>query len=1036
MKKRMYLLHIFRSVKDSMGRFFAIFGIVLLGVGFMAGMLSSAPDMRISADAYFDEYNLYDIRVVGTLGITEDDIVTMKKTDGVRGVMPGYTADAIVDSDTGLTQVVRVSTLPFSLLFAENESYVNQIKLVSGRTPETAEEAVLIRNRTYLDSYKIGDRLTFSSDNEDLSETFSVNGFTVVGVAESPCHFSIDKQSTDVGSGTVGANFLVGTDSFSMDCYTEAYVTVEGSKELNSFEDAYDRKVADIAESITGISDLRCQVRQKEVRDQLKEAKRELTANKKELYTAKGKLSSAAGQIDMLEETVPQLEKALAQGRDQYEEGLELYDEKMEEAKSALDSAKAALTQVNMLIAVADKTILSAKEELEQMRQAGNEEQAAFLEEQLDNLLVYYDGLLERLDEANRQYEEGLALYKAAKKEADSQLSDAEAMIVSYEQQVKETKDQLATAKKEYAAGLAAYEEQEKTALPLFEEAEEKIADMELMLEKVGMPEWYVLTRQDDMGFAGFSDNTDRIEAIGRVFPVFFFLVAALVSLTTMARMIDEERTQIGTMKALGYSRKAIMGKYILYAETATLGGSVVGILIGIYLLPRVIWNTYGMMYMLPEAQTPFHAGYCLTAMGVAALCTLLVTWGTCRATLREVPARLMLPKPPKAGKKIFLEHIGFLWRRLPFVQKVTARNLLRYKKRFFMTVCGIAGCTALLLTGFGLKDSISDILDKQFKELHTYDAMVALKDNDNLSELKSYLDENNLPYLLNYQATVTVQAGDKKQEENLYVTENAEKMPAFVVLRDRKTQTAVSLDDSGVVLTEKLAANLGVSAGDRVTLLLDGKEIQQSVIGIAENYVNGYVYMTKTAYETAYGNLRKYNLIDVLLPDEQKSAITTALLQNDSVALVTSVDDIMKSFSTMLDKVNVIVWVLILAAAMLAFVVLYNLTNINITERRREIATLKVLGFYNKETYTYIFRETAILTLVGTAVGLVAGIFLWMFVVKTAEVDMVMFGREIYPWSYGISAVLTAVFSAIIFLIMTPKLRNIDMVESLKSGE
>lgn len=1033
----MYLLHVLRSVKESLGRFFAIFGIVLLGVGFMAGMLSCAPDMRLSADIYFDETNLYDIRVVGTLGITQEDIITMKKTDGIRGVMPSYTADAIVDSDTGVTQVVRVTTLPFSLLFADNESYVNQIKLVSGRTPEAADEAVLIRNRTYLDAYKIGDRLTFSPDNEDFSETFSVDGFTIVGVAESPCYFSIDKQNTDVGSGSVGANLLVDEESFSMDCYTEAYVTVEGAKELNAFGETYDQQVNEIVDALTGISDLRCQVRKKEVTDQLKEAKRELTANKKELYAAKSKLSSASSQIDMMEDTIPELEAALAEGKEQYAAGIELYNEQMAEAEATLETAKTALTQVKMLIAVADEAIASAQEELDKMREEGNEEAAALLQTQLDSLLEYYDGLLARFDEVNKQYEDGLALYKSAKKEADAQLSEAEAMIVSYDEQLKDAKEQLTQAKKDYSEGLATYEEQEAQALPQFEEAEKKIADMEIMLKKTGMPEWYVLTRDDDVGFVGFSDNTDRIEAIARVFPVFFFLVAALVSLTTMTRMIEEERTQIGTMKALGYSRKAIMGKYILYSEVATLGGSIAGILIGIHLLPRVIWNTYGMMYMLPEAHTPFHATYCLTAMGIAAACTLVVTWSACHATLAEVPARLMLPKPPKAGKKIILERICFLWKHLPFIQKVTARNLFRYKKRFFMTVCGIAGCTALLLTGFGLRDSISDILDKQYEQLHSYDAIVALKDNDGMAELQTYMDENGIDYTLNRQVMVTIRAGENELEENLYITQDAQKMSSFIVLRDRKTGNSVALDDSGVVLTEKMASSLGVNPGDNITLVLDGTEAEQTVLGITENYVYGYIYITQTCYEAVFGELSLYNLITVKLPaDVKQNTVATALLQNESVAQITFVDDLMDSFSSMLDKVNTIVWVLIVAAAMLAFVVLYNLTNINITERRREIATLKVLGFHDSETYAYIFRETMILTLIGTVVGLGAGIFLWMFVVKTAEVDMVMFGREIYWWSYVISALFTALFSAVVFLVMTPKLRKIDMVESLKSGE
>ena len=1037
MREKNYRKHIIRSVKGSIGRFLAIFGIVLLGVGFMSGMLSAAPDMRLSTDIALDDANFYDIRVIGTLGITEEDVAAMRKTEDVLGVMPCYTSDAIIAGDSGLTKVARISTLPFSLLLEDNESYINQLKLVSGRMPEAVGEAVLVKRPMELAAYKVGDKVRFTEDNDDLSETFSVDGFTVVGIVESPCYFSIDKESSEAGAGTVEANLFVGEENFCLTSYTDAYITVTGAKSLNAFEDEYEELVSRVAQSIESISQNRCEIRKAEAEDELKDARRELTQRKKELYEAEGQLTMAKNQITMMESAIPPLEEMLDEGKAQYEAGLALYEEEIGKAQSQLETAESAVNAATLMIELANGAIEDAEAEIERVLAEGDELRAQQLQNALDNLLVYYDGLLEEYDGLVAEYEAGLKLYNETKAEADRQLAEAEEMISSYETQLSDAKAQLAAAKTEYEAGKAELEEQKAAAEPELEAAEADIAKAQELLDSVGVPEWYVTTREDDAAFSGFADNADRIAAIAMVFPVFFFLVAALVALTTMTRMIEEERTQIGTLKAIGYSKTAIAMKYLLYSETATLAGCAAGIAIGINLLPRVIWNTYGMMYTLHEVYTPFYPLYCISAVAAALLCTMIATVSACGSALKEVPSKLMLPKAPKAGKKVFLERIKFLWKHMTFTQKVTARNILRYKKRFFMTLFGIAGCTALLLTGFGLRDSITDIIEKQFTEIHCYDAMAALKNGDGDAQLREYLDETAEDYMFNYQVTASVKTDAGSRDDYVFVTESREKFPEFITLRNRSTRESIPLDDEGVVVTEKMAKELGVSKGDSVTVEVNGVSAELSVTGVAENYVYGYVYMTETLYGEKFGELENYNMITIKVADgADEKSMFTELLQNDSIAQVTSVSNVRETFANMLDKVNVVVWVLIVAAAMLAFVVLYNLTNININERRHEIATLKVLGFRQRETSEYIFREMVIITLIGTVVGLAFGILLWSFVVKTAEVSMVMFGREISALSFIISAVMTVAFSAAVFLAMTPKLKNIDMVESLKSGE
>ncbi|MBR7092274.1 MAG: FtsX-like permease family protein [Clostridia bacterium] len=551
--------------------------------------------------------------------------------------------------------------------------------------------------------------------------------------------------------------------------------------------------------------------------------------------------------------------------------------------------------------------------------------------------------------------------------------------------------------------------------------------------------EWHVLDRRSDAPYVSFADNADKVEAIARVFPVFFFLVAALVALTTMTRMVEEERTRIGTLRALGYRTGAVLAQYLSYAGAATVSGSAVGCLIGFRVLPAVIWNAYAMMYRLPPIQLPFRWKYALIASGAAAASILLATLFACVGTLREPAARLMQPRAPKPGKRILLERITPFWSRLSFTFKVTLRNLFRYKKRFFMTVFGVAGCTALLLTGFGLKDSISGIVGKQFGEICRYDVAVALKSAQDPA-LNAYLQSDAFSRAaLVMQTGGALHHGTKTRRVSIIAAESAASLCDVFLFRDRLSGKEIAFTDDSVLLTEKLAEKLSARVGDRLDLENgSGLHAGLTVTGIVENYVYDYVYMTADTYVALFDEPVTWNRFMACCTGGRaaQQQVGAALLRTGNVSAVTFTAAMQDSFADVVKNMNYIVAVLILSAGLLALVVLYNLININLTERRKEIATLSVLGFSGRETGTYIFREIALLSVLGTMAGLFFGIFLHAYVVRTAEVDVVMFARTIEPLSYLFSALITFLFTALVCLMMYPKIKRVDMVESMKAGE
>lgn len=678
----------------------------------------------------------------------------------------------------------------------------------------------------------------------------------------------------------------------------------------------------------------------------------------------------------------------------------------------------------------------------------------------------------EELLSAGRQISDGKSQIAAARSQLDStksQITDGKAQILSAwallnekENTLNASKAQLASGEQELADGRSEYEQAAKEAEEQITDgqakitdgekqltdARQKIADAKAEIKKIENPKWYVQTREDALTeYQGYGDNADRMRSIGKVFPVLFFLVAALISLTTMTRMVEEQRVQIGTMKALGYGKAAIAGKYIGYALIATLGGSIFGVLAGEKILPFIIIYAYMILYKhLPAILVPYHMSYALQASVIAVACTLIATIASCYKELAAEPAELMRPAAPKQGKRILLERIGIIWKHLNFTWKSTVRNLIRYKKRFFMTIFGIGGCMALMVVGFGLKDCIYEIVSLQYEKVQFYDAATYMSDDiseENRQQLHDYLDQNaDIKETIEARMQKTdVKSASGKKTLYLMVPSDNEKIEDFLSFHSRTNKDEVySLKKDEVILTEKMASLLNVKVGDELTIEDEDRGDQTVTVGaICENYMSHYLYLSPEKYEELYGVPAEYNTIIYSAKDgkdDQIEKIGTKLLSMDGVLNVSYTSSIEGRLDDMLRSLNLVIVVLIVSAGMLAFVVLYNLNNINITERQRELATLKVLGFYDGEVASYVYRENILLTIIGSVVGMVLGNLLHRYIILTVEVEEAMFGRQIHWQSYLYSFLFTVAFSLFVNWVMFYKLKKIDMVESLKSVE
>lgn len=766
---------------------------------------------------------------------------------------------------------------------------------------------------------------------------------------------------------------------------------------------------------------------------QIDGAQAELTAKKSELAQTRAELESSLGQINEGFSQIKEQEETLSRTEAQLNEGQEELDKgkkELETKKAELSAAKAEIAANQATLDDGQSQLDSARAQLSSGRQQLEEKQA-----QLNAGQAEIQANTEKLTSSQTELD------------ANAQkLLDGEKEIRENEQKLKDAKKDLEDAKKKLSDGKKEYQDGKKEADDKIAEAQQKIEDAQKEVDDIETPEWIISDRNDLPEYSDFGDNAERLKNIGKVFPMIFFLVAALISLTTMTRMVEEQRTQIGTMKALGYGKTSIASKYLSYAFLATVGGSIAGVLFGEKVLPFIIIQAYGIMYwnIGDHMQLDYELQYALIASGAAVICTMGATLFSCAKTLAETPASLMRPPAPKEGKRILIERISFIWKHLSFSWKSSMRNLFRYKKRLFMTIFGIAGSMGLMLVGFGLYDSIMDIAILQYDQIQHYDAMV-INDEDATDsqekDLLKFLDGNSeIDHYTRVQLTKMTAPKEKGSVSiYVYVPENTENFKEDVTLRDRKSHEQYELTDDGAVICEKTASLIGVKAGDKITLEKDNRKYKVKITAVTENYMGHYVYMTPSCYEKTFGEKPKYSSTVYTMKEDAESDLETfgnAILKYPAALSISYTSSTAGQVERMLGSLGAVIWVLIISAGMLAFVVLYNLNNINITERQRELATLKVLGFYDGEVSQYVFRENILLSFIGILAGAVFGILLHRYVITTVEVDAVMFGRNIKPISFVYSGIITFGFSMFVNMVMHFKLKKINMVESLKSVE
>lgn len=1075
-----YLKDIFREIKISLGRFLSILCIVAIGVAFFAGIKASAPDMKNSADTYFDKYNVQDIQVYSTIGLTKKDVAAIKKIKGVKSVQPSFSMDTLSQIDS--TQMV-IKVISYGI-----DQKMNKMRVVEGRMPERENECLVeassATNKLY-GTFHIGDTIKLQSGTDEaLSKSLKHTKYKIVGTCYNPNYLSYEKGSSNIGSGTVNSFIYIQNTNVLKDYYTEVDVCVKGAKDLDCYSDEYFDVVDPVLKKIKKISNKQIDARIQSYQSELDEKKQEATDKFKDaenqFNAAQNKIDSGLSEIQSNELKLQNSKDQINQGWNEYYANLQLLDniptlqnaiaqieeseKKLPELLSQKEQVENGLQQINAegdlntkrtLIQNAIDFIDIALKKLENYPDSSDAETIRIKLNEKKELLqgqlslidqaiakkAELEAILPQIQSGIEQIQAGVAKKAELQSQlnqllnAKNELNNAYVSLINGQAQyedgvskIEDAKNELNKSIEQLTLSKAEFNIQKHDALRELSNAQLEIDKME--------GKWIVLDRNSHYSYRDYGACADRMDGIAKVFPVFFFLVAALVCMTTMTRMVDEQRNEMGTLKALGYSKLQIASKYIIYALIASILGSILGCSLGMYLFPTVIFNAWNTLYNIDQIKFLFQPGLILLASGSVTGITLLATLYSIYSELIEMPSQLMRPKAAKAGKKILLERISFIWKRLSFLQKVTARNIFRYKKRFFMTIIGIAGCSALLVAGFGINDSISDIVNQQYNVIYHYDATVSAKTSEITSQIKSLKGVKDV-YEEDHLA-VTTKIENKDISTTVHIISNDKKFKDFCTLFNGNKE--FDLDDSSVLISQKMATKLNKKAGDTIKIKdANNKVIKAKIKGVFTNYVGHHIYASESLYKSWNTNAKTTHIYLIKSKKTTKKFernLGNKIMNIDGVQSVTFYSSLQKNFKDMIKSISYIVVVLVISAACLAFVVLYNLSNVNISERKREIATIKVLGFTRKEVDAYINRETILLTILGSLIGLGIGIGLHHLIMNLAEMDDIMFGRTINSISYVISFVMTIGFSAIINLFMHKKLNNIQMVESLKAVE
>lgn len=1093
----------YMEIRKSPGRFLSILFIVALGVAFFSGIRASEPDMRLTGDTYFDESNLMDIKALSTYGVTQDDVDAILKIDGVEHAEGAYSADfmQVVDKKQKVLHVIslqdemnqvklsdgRMPQKAGECLADQDAGYKvgDTIKLRSGTsdevidtlTTDTLKVVGLCSSPMYI-SYGRGSATigtgTISAFVMVPEETFDMDVYTEVYVQV--------KGAKNEVAFTDGYDKKVEKVLDQIEDITDERAEIRKQELVNEAQEKIDEAREELeqgrADAASELADAAAKIADAE--EQLTSGKAQITSGKKQIASAKNTLSKKESELEQAQNQYNAGLAQLQEGEAQYEAGLAQYEAAKPEAEAKIQSGREEIEKKKQELVEAPAQLEQLKQMvagLEQKQTAGiiTEEEEATLKKLKENQIPQLEYFIANgeqliasgeaeLDAAQKQLDDTAATLAQTKSELDAakaslngvpqQLASGKAQIQSgwaeirkQEKKLEEGAAEIAENEAKVAEAKIEYANGEEEVAQKIAEGEQKIADAEAKVQDIEKPTWYVYDRDTLTEYSGYGENAERLGAIGRVFPVLFFLVAALISLTSMTRMVEEQRTAIGTMKALGYSKMSIAKKYLGYALIATAGGSVLGVLIGEKILPYIIVYAYGILYQhITHILVPYQWIYAWMAAAAAIVCTMAATFFACYKELVAQPAVLMRPPAPKNGQRVFLERIKFIWKHLSFTWKSCIRNLTRYKKRFFMTVFGIGGCMGLMLVGYGIKDSCYEIAELQFRDIQMYDGSVYLKEDisdETRQNLLDYMkDDSDIShYMQTSMKNVTLVNGKNKRDTYQVVFSEPKDVKDYFDFHDRKSKEEYTLDDEGVIISEKTGKLLNAKAGDTIEIKDEENGNKKVKIAhICENYMGHYIFFTPSYYEKVYGENSEYNSIFFAGQkgdtQEDYNKIGEDILTQDGALSVSYMRDIEKQLDDMLKSLNLVIVVLIISAGMLAFVVLYNLNTVNITERQRELATLKVLGFYDLEVAEHVYRENVLLTFIGAAVGVVLGKFLHAFIIDTVEVDTAMFGRNINFSSYMYSLLFTILFSLIVNGIMYFKLKKIDMVESLKSIE
>ena len=1080
--KKTYRKNMWRELSANKSRFASVFGIVLLGVMMLSGLLSVGPGMRRAGQAWYSGQNVFDLRVVSTLGLSQEDIDAIAAAEGVEAVMPVKQVDCEGSFRGGSTLAVRVQQLPVYPTLADKAN-MNRLVLESGRMPEAAGEcAVQVLDTGAAGNLRVGDVIELDTEGVD---GLGASELTVVGFVKDPLYFSNETESTTAGNGALGLAVYVPDGALEIDYYAACYIKAAGADAYDNYSDEYQAAVDAVADRLEEIAPVRAEARREslieDAQSQLDEARAEFERQEADaqaqLAEAEAQLNDAKAQLEAGEAEYESGKAQLEQQKAALPGNMASGADQLVDAQRQVLEFEAQLEQIKQLVtlkSVADPMLGYAEDILHNAETALEEaepddinyvelrdilaraqalydstyNQLADYQAQLDEgkRQMYAQGLISSPDLSNEQLvtEAEAALREMKLQVLEGQLAlntgNAEAFTAfdAAEAQLEAARAQLDEGWTEYNDGAAQFAEEKANAEAQLADARQQLNDAAEQVDDIAAAEWYVLDRNSVVSIVFYEQNADRIESIARVFPIFFFLVAALVASTTMTRM--------GTFKALGYTDREITAKYMVYGCAAGLLGCAAGMALGFYALPAVIWWAYSTVFDLPTFHLRVYPLLAVMSVAISIGVVGLTTLAACRVSLREKPAALLLSRAPAAGKRIFLERIRPLWRRMSFSQKTTARNMFRYKKRFYMTVLGVAGCTALLLIGFGLQDSIVEIVSRQYGTIQKADLTISLSSDKaldldgGLTDTLASRDEVE-SWGAFYTRTVSVydsREGNTELSVTLVAADGPQKMSEYFTLRSPSGSELPFIDGS-VVLSEKTAELLGVSAGDSIWVQgTDGSRVELTLTGVAQNYLGAYLYVTENtlqrlvadpAWNTVYART-------TCATDTERQTLSTVLLGCNYVSGASFTADTAAMYDSTITCINYVVLLIIVCAAALAAVVLYNLISVNIGERKKELATIKVLGFFDKEVYRYIFREIELLSVIGAVLGLVIGTLMHQFVIRTVESEQMMFIRTLEPASFVYSVALTLLFTVVVCRLMRRQVRAISMVESMKAPE